>query len=277
MKIAANGTRIHVEEQGSGDFALVFLHYWGGSSRTWGKVIAALPKSYRTIAIDHRGWGESDAPASGYGLADLADDAQGVIEVLEIKQYVLIGHSMGGKVAQLMASRRPKGLAGLVLVAPSPPQPMAMSFEARELAAGAYSTRESVGMTIDQILTAKVLSPKDREQVIEDSLRGAPQAKAAWPRSTSLEDITRDVAAINVPTVVIAGEVDRVDSVDLLKAELLSRVPHAVLHVLPGTGHLSPLESPQELGGLIGAFAAQVAGEPNGTDGKTKRAAPRRT
>jgi pimeloyl-ACP methyl ester carboxylesterase len=140
-----------------------------------------------------------------------------------------------------------------------------------------YATRESIGAAIDQVLTAKVLSPTDREQVIEDTLRGAPQAKAVWPRSTSLEDITRDVAAIDVPTVVIAGELDRVDSVDLLKAELLSRVPHAVLHVLPGTGHLSPLESAQELGELIGALAAQVADEPNGTDGKTRQAAPRRT
>src|SRR6201999_187055 len=78
MKIASNGIRIHVDEQGSGDFALVFLHYYGGSSRTWRKVIAALPKSYRTLAMDHRGWGESDAPAGGYGLADLADDAQGL-------------------------------------------------------------------------------------------------------------------------------------------------------------------------------------------------------
>ena len=277
MKIASNGIRIHLEEQGSGDVALVFLHYYGGSSRTWGKVIAALPKSYRSFAMDHRGWGESDAPASGYGLADLANDAQGVIEALELNRYLLIGHSMGGKVAQLMASRRPNGLAGLVLVAPSPPQPMATTPEAREAMARVYATRESVSAAIDQVLTAKVLSPKDREQVIEDSLRGAPQAKAAWPRSTSLEDITRDVAAIEVPTVVIAGELDRVDSVDLLKAELLSRVPHAVLHVLPGTGHLSPLESPQQLGGLIGAFAAQVAGEPNGTDGKMKQAAPRRT
>lgn len=265
MKIASNGTQIHVEEQGIGDLALVFLHYWGGSSRTWGKVIAALPKSYRTIAIDHRGWGESDAPVSGYGLADLAEDAQGVIEALELKRYVLVGHSMGGKVAQLMASRRPKGLVGLVLVAPSPPQPMAMPPEAREMMSGAYATRESVGMTIDQVLAAKALSQKDREQVIEDSLRGAPQAKAAWPRSTSLEDITCDVAAINVPTVVIAGELDRVDSVDLLKAELLSLLPHAVLHVLPSTGHLSPLESPQELGRLIAHFAAAgTAGKPIG-------------
>jgi pimeloyl-ACP methyl ester carboxylesterase len=210
-------------------------------------------------------------------LADLADDAQGVIEALELNRYVLIGHSMGGKVAQLMASRRPNGLAGLVLVAPSPPQPMAMPPEAREAMARVYATRESIGAAIDQVLTAKVLNPKDREQVIEDSLRGAPQAKAAWPRSTSLEDITRDVAAIAVPTIVIAGELDRVDSVDLLKAELLSRIPHAVLHVLSGTGHLSPLESPQELGELIDAFAARVADEPNGTDGKTRQPSPQRT
>jgi pimeloyl-ACP methyl ester carboxylesterase len=271
MKIASNGIRIHVEEQGSGDLALLFLHYWGGSSRTWGKVIAALPKSYRTFAMDHRGWGYSDAPAGGYGLADLADDAQGVIEALELKRYVVIGHSMGGKVAQLMASRRPKGLAGLVLVAPSPPQPMATTPEAREVMASVYATRESIGAAIDQVLTAKVLSPKDREQVIEDSLRGAPQAKAAWPRSTSLEDITREVAAIDVPTIVIAGELDPVDSVGLLEAQLLSRIPHAVLHVLPGTGHLSPLESPQELGRLIAEFAdARAAAEPNRTHRKTK-------
>jgi pimeloyl-ACP methyl ester carboxylesterase len=154
---------------------------------------------------------------------------------------------------------------------------MATTPEAREVMARVYATRESIGAAIDQVLTAKVLGPKDREQVIEDSLRGAPQAKAAWPRTTSLEDITRDVAAIDGPTVVIAGELDRVDSVDLLKTELLSRVPHAMLQVLPGTGHLSPLESPQELGGLISDFAAQIAGEPNGTDGKAKRAAPRRT
>jgi pimeloyl-ACP methyl ester carboxylesterase len=137
MKIASNGICIKVEEQGSGDLALVFLHYWGGSSRTWHKVIAALPKTYLTFAIDHRGWGESDAPASAYGLADLADDAQGVIEALELKQYILIGHSMGGKVAQLVGSRRPDGLVGLVLVAPSPPQPMAMPPEVRETMAGA--------------------------------------------------------------------------------------------------------------------------------------------
>ena len=274
MKIASNGIRIHAEEQGRGDLSLVFLHYWGGSSRTWRKLIAALPNSLHTVAIDHRGWGESDAPASGYGLVDLANDAQGVIEALDLKRYILVGHSMGGKVAQLMASRRPKGLIGLALVAPSSPPPLAIPPEARETMAGAYSTRESVGMAIDHMLTAKVLSPKDREQVIEDSLRGAPQAKAAWPWSTSLEDISRDVAAINVPTLVIAGELDRVDSVDTLKAELLPRIPHAVMHVMPGAGHLSPLESSDELARLIVDFTDALAkAEPNGTNGNGTGAA----
>ncbi len=254
MEVASNGIRIHVEEQGSGDLPLVFLHYWGGSSRTWSHVTAILSKSHRTVATDHRGWGQSEAPPSGYGLTELAADAEGVIEALNLRHYVLIGHSMGGKVAQLMASRQPPGLAALVLVAPSPPQPMRMPAEAREMMVKAYASREAIEMTIDTVLTAKPLSAADRERVIEDSLCGAPQAKAAWPRATSLEDITSDVAAITVPTLVIAGGADRVDSVDLLKAELLSRVPQAVLHVLPGTGHLSMLESPRELARIIAEF-----------------------
>jgi pimeloyl-ACP methyl ester carboxylesterase len=91
-----------------------------GSSRTWKHVTDKLAPNFHTIAIDHRGWGASDAPADGYDLKELAADAEGVIQELNLKRYVLVGHSMGGKVAQLMASRRPTGLAGLVLVAPSP-------------------------------------------------------------------------------------------------------------------------------------------------------------
>jgi pimeloyl-ACP methyl ester carboxylesterase len=206
--------------------------------------------------------GESEAPADGYALANLTADAEGVISALNLKRYVLVGHSMGGKVAQLMASRRPAGLAGLILVAPSPPQPMAMPAQAREMMAGAYVSRETVEATIDNVLTSKPLSAEDREQVIADSLRGAPPAKVAWPRATSLEDITAQVGAINVPTIIIVGELDRIDSPELLKAELLSRVPQAVMHVLPGTGHLSMLESADALVPFIEQFCNSLTGSP---------------
>ncbi len=255
MKVASNGISLHAEERGAGDLSLVFLHYYGGSSRTWKHVTAKLAPDFHTIAIDHRGWGESDAPADGYRLADLAADAEGVIAALNLQRYVLIGHSMGGKVAQLMASRQPAGLAGLVLVAPSPPSPMIMPAPAREMMAGAYASREAVEATIDNVLTAKPLSAEDREQVIEDSLRGAPQAKIAWPRYTSLENIAAQAGDINVPTLVIAGALDRVDPPIRLRAELLPRIPQAVMHVLPGTGHLSMLESPDAVSAIIANFS----------------------
>jgi len=254
MKIASNDVQIHVADQGSGNPALVFLHYWGGSSRTWDDVIGALPAPYRTIAPDHRGWGDSDAPAEGYALADFADDAQRVIAALGVEQFVLIGHSMGGKIAQLLASRRPQGMQGLVLVAPSPPVPLVLPPEIQAAMEGAYLTRESIGMAIDHMLSGKPLSAKHREQVIEDSLRGAPQARDAWPKSTSKEDITREVAAINVPTLVIAGELDRVDSIDTLNFEVLPRIAQASMEILPGTGHLSPLEAPEAIAKLIHEF-----------------------
>ena len=258
MEIETNGTRIHVTQRGSGNLALVFLHYYGGSSRTWNRVAERLSDQYRVVATDHRGWGDSDAPADGYRIADLADDAEGVIAALGLERYVLVGHSMGGKVAQLIASRRPSGLEGLVLVAPSPPSPMLLSEEQRAILSGAYQSRESVEFVIDNVLTAKPLDAACREQVIQDSLKGAPQAKTAWPEIAMREDMTAAVGAIDVPTIVISGELDQVDRISTLQAELLPRVPHAAMHILPGVGHLSPLEAPSEVAQIMANFLAAV-------------------
>jgi pimeloyl-ACP methyl ester carboxylesterase len=268
MQIETNGTRIHVTQRGSGNLTLVFLHYYGGSSRTWERVARQLESRYRLVATDHRGWGESDAPADGYRLADLADDAQAVIEALGLRRYVLVGHSMGGKVAQLIASRRPGGLEGLVLVAPSPPSPMLLSDEQRATLSGAYQSRQAVEFVIDNVLSARPLEAVLREQVIEDSLKGAPQAKSAWPDIAMREDITTEVRAIDVPTVVISGELDQVDRIETLQAELLPRIPHAALQILPGVGHLSPLEAPTEVAQIIASFVAAVESESAGGNGR---------
>jgi pimeloyl-ACP methyl ester carboxylesterase len=258
MHIETNGTRIHVQQRGSGKLALVFLHYYGGSSRTWNAVASELSNRYRIVAIDHRGWGESDAPADGYSVADLAADAEGIIKALGLQRYVLVGHSMGGKVAQLMASRRPTGLKGLVLVAPSPPTPMLLSDEQRATLLGAYQSRESVEFVIDNVLTSRPLDAACREQIIEDSLKGAPQAKTGWPNLAMREDITAAVTSIDVPCIVISGEQDQVDRVATLRAELLPRIPQAVMRILPGIGHLSPLEAPVEVARIIERFVAAI-------------------
>ena len=91
MTVAANGIRIHVKEQDKGDLPLVFLHYWGGSSRIFDHVVEALSTPHRTVATDRRGWGHSDSPPMGYSLADLAADAEGLIEALNLQHYLLVG------------------------------------------------------------------------------------------------------------------------------------------------------------------------------------------
>ncbi len=74
-----------------------------------------------------------------------------------------------------------------------------------------------------------------------------------------MEDIAALVGAINVPTLVISGELDQVDPPIKLRTELLTRIPHAVLQVLPGTGHLSMLESPEAVATSIAEFCDALA------------------
>lgn len=121
----------------------------------------------------------------------------------------------------------------------------------------------SVKTIIDKVRTAKLLAEDQRKQMIEDSLRGGAVAKIAGPRYTSQEDISAAVRVgpITVPTLVIAGELDRVDSVSTLETELLTCIPHVVMRMLCGTGHLSPLESPRDIAELLGQFLASLAPE----------------
>jgi pimeloyl-ACP methyl ester carboxylesterase len=261
MMITANTIELHVEQQGAGAPALVFLHYWGGSSRTWRHVIQRLATDFRTVTIDQRGWGRSEAPAQGYALADMEADAQAVIETLDLERYIIVGHSMGGKVAQLIASRNPRGLIGLALVAPSPPSPLGLPLAIRQGMVSAYNSRDSIVATVEQVLAPNGLEPEDLETVIADSLAGAPPAKEAWPLSTSQEDITAAVVDIDVPVLVLSGALDRVDPPEVLRRELLPRIPQAQLQVLPQVGHLLPYEAPDEVANVVRAFALSVSPE----------------
>jgi pimeloyl-ACP methyl ester carboxylesterase len=95
MNITSNSICLHVADRGQGSLAIVLLHGWGCSTRTWDHVISALPPGYRTVAIDQRGWGSSEHPTGGYSLAKLADDTEGAIKALGLARYILVGHSMG--------------------------------------------------------------------------------------------------------------------------------------------------------------------------------------
>ncbi|MFJ6893898.1 alpha/beta fold hydrolase [Streptomyces hokutonensis] len=246
----------HVRE-GDGP-ALVFLHYYGGSRRTWIPVLRRLNPGQGFVAYDQRGWGDSTSVPGPYGLDQLADDAQRVIDALGYSDYVLVGHSMGGKVAQIVAARRPAGLRGAVLVAPAPPAPIGVTEQMQEMALHAYESEEGILQGIDLMMTRGGLTPELRRQVVEDSMRGGEQARLAWSRQGMVQDVSAGVSAIEVPVLVLAGSHDKVDPPTALADHLLPLIPTATLTVLKNTGHLSPLEVPDQVAAHIGAFVAQL-------------------
>ena len=258
MKIKTNGIELDVTIAGSGATTLLYLHYWGGSARTWQPVVDALPGGYRHAAVDLRGWGASSRPDAGYALADMAADVSGVIDALALERYVLVGHSMGGKLAQYLAADRPAGLRGLVLVAPSPPLPLPLDAQQRDAIAHAYDDAHAVGTTLDHVLSAGPLPPALRSRVVEDSLRGAHAAKQAWPHGAMAQDITERARRIAVPVTVVSGELDRVDPPAALLTHLLPFIPHAVLETVPGRGHLLPLEAPEAVAHAIRRFVGDL-------------------
>lgn len=245
-----NDVDLNVVDTGTGEPALIFLHYWGGSSRTWAPVMDRLASTQRCTAIDFRGWGRSSKEAVDYGLETLASDVIAVVDKLGLRQFFVIGHSMGGKVAQLVAARRPKGLKGLILYAPAPPTPLDVPEAVRKGYVSLYQSREGAETVIGN-LTPHPLSEAFREQIIEDTLRGSLGAKRAWPEQGMVADISAATATIDVPVHVIAGGDDEVEPESSLRAAFGKVLPRARFSVVPGVGHIAPLEAPAKLANAI--------------------------
>jgi pimeloyl-ACP methyl ester carboxylesterase len=258
MRIQANGASFFVEQSGAGNTTLVFLHFFGGSSQSWCEVMSLLPSTCRCIAPDLRGFGDSEATPSGYSVAQSADDVLALLQVLETHDFVLVGHSMGGKIALEIAARRPKCLRALVLLAPSPPTPEPMPDEERARLASTWGQREAVRETIGKI-TACPLPPQVLERAIEDGARSSRAAWMSWLELGSREDISPRMSRIQVPVTVVAGACDEGMTPQVLEREVVARVANSRLIVQSSSGHLLPLEAPHEVADCIREVALQEA------------------
>jgi pimeloyl-ACP methyl ester carboxylesterase len=100
---------------------MVFLHGFGNDAHVWDEICPTFAPHYRTLAFDLRGHGSSDwDPELRYQHASMADDFEAAFEALDLGRMVLVGHSMGGRVAMRLAGRMPEKLAGLVIVDSGP-------------------------------------------------------------------------------------------------------------------------------------------------------------
>ncbi len=250
MNYKINDVELNVAESGAGKIALVFLHYFGGSSRSWKEVIKRLAEDFICVAPDLRGFGESNTQGENFALEDYADDVADLIEHLKIERFVLVGHSMGGKIALCFAARQPENLESLILVATSPPTPEPIADDERAHLLESHGNRRAAEETVRKVV-ANPLPEKIFETAVEDNLRSSEKAWKAWLEDGSRVDISDSMSKIVVSALVVTGTKDTAIGKKVLEREVEPRLKKSRLVSIPDAGHLLPLEVPVEIASLI--------------------------
>src|SRR6201997_4717909 len=242
MPIVENqGAEIYWDEQGSGEPLLLIMGL-SYPSYMWHRTRPVLAQTYRTIALDNRGVGQSDVPPGVYSIALMASDAAAVLDAADVESAHVFGISMGGMIAQEFALQYPKRVRSLILGCTAAGGPTAVRAEPE--AAQMLMTRDR--MTPEQAAEAAVpfiYNPTTpRERIDEDiAIRRPwfprPEAYKAQLQGILAWEAYSRLFGIAAPTLVIHGESDRL--VPPGNAKLIAeQIPGAKLVMIPHASHL---------------------------------------
>ena len=249
--VQTRNASIRLIEAGAGEPAAVFLHYWGGSARTWRYVTRLLSDRVRCICLDQRGWGQSAASDGRYDLEAMGDDAAAVISALGGAAFRSRRPFDGGqgrpdfrgtparraRRSDPGCARAPDAHAGFGSCAPSD--------------AGVPTDLGRVSNRPCKSSLFGRFRREDQDSVIEDTLRGLPGAKRAWTDSGMTMGLGERLSVVTVqPSSRLATRTGS-KTPQLCERSFPKALPRAEVHVLAGVGHLSPLEAPQELALLL--------------------------
>ncbi len=228
---------------------LVFLHGYPLSRGAWQKQIDALRSSYRVIAPDLRGFGDSDTQPGPTTMSQFAADVHDLLQQLTTGPVVLIGHSMGGYVALAFARQFPEMLCGLVLVGTKAGPDTAEGAAGRRAAAEKVKA-EGVQVVVEA-MAHKMPAAANKDANMIGQVRGfMAQARpegviGALLGMAERPDATALLAQIAVPTLVITGANDT-----LIPPKESETLAHAIrgaqLKVIPHAGHLVAFERSDE-------------------------------
>ncbi|MBX5467734.1 MAG: alpha/beta hydrolase [Firmicutes bacterium] len=248
------GVRIAYDEQGGNAPPLVFIHGYRMRGALWEPVCRRLSHCYRTLLVDLRGNGASERPPRGYGLEEFAGDVLAVLKDAGLSQAVMVGHSMGGTVAEYLMAYHPDSVTAAILVAPVPPSGVEMP----EAVLSVF--RRSI--TEEPVLRNLYQGSVARPEVIDDlcALSRTADPRAAYESLDAwrLARFADRFDGCPIPALVVAGAEDHFFPEDFLRREVLARLKHGRLTVVSSAGHFIPREQPERLAGLIQEFVDEL-------------------
>jgi pimeloyl-ACP methyl ester carboxylesterase len=237
---------------------LVFLHGLGGDRRLFLFQVAEFCRKFPVLTVDLRGHGESSLPEGDWTIADMALDLVRLLRLLGVERAHLAGVSLGGMVAQQFALDFPYATASLALVDTLCGPPAGLENEVA--AALRFIEEKPMGeIAKDRITNAfsDAVDPLMRDYVIGQISRNEKSAYVRAARAAWAFSVCGRLGEVRAPTLVIVGEEDRVTP-PFLSEEIAARIAGAQLVRIPGCGHISNMERPQEFNRALMEFLLRL-------------------
>jgi pimeloyl-ACP methyl ester carboxylesterase len=214
------------------------------------------------VALDLPGHGESD-PAPGASVEEYATVVADFVTALDCGPVIAIGHSLGGSIALALAARRPALVRGLVLIASCVKLPLVDSVGVRLFAYLPGPLRRLMFFSMAKRVLFAPGAPADAIAVTMRELRACrPETILNDVRTARAMDLMEQAAALDVPTIILAGSRDRLTT-PALAERLCALIPGSRLSIVDGAGHMVPLEAPERVNREIATFAESLTTTPS--------------
>lgn len=235
--VTINDIKVNYKTTGEGQDVLL-LHGWGCSLEIWKTLQSQLEQKYRVTSIDFPGFGKSDEPKSVWGVEEYTQCTEQLIETLELKNPVLIGHSFGGRVSILLSSRNDY-VKKIILTDAAGVKPQNTKISVSRI----FSKMKKLSTKIiGESATEKLVRPFANSLASEDYKNASGMMKEILKKVVD-EDLQHVMPNIKASTLLIWGENDTATPVS--DAKIMEKlIPDAGLVVFKGCTHYSFLENP---------------------------------
>lgn len=259
--VDSSGVRLAYTEVGSGAETIVLSHSYLVDSRQFDAQVEALSASYRVIAFDHRDHGRSDHAPDRYGIYDLVEDGERVIEQLDAAPCHWVGLSTGGFVGMRLALRHPDWFRSLTLMdtSASAEEPMPrMRGRVMMMLLPIVGTKPLMRPAMRLMFGRTFLRDDDARDVrdlwYDRIAANDPQALVRFGNAVlGRDDVLDDLRSLELPVHVVVGAEDRALPLEHAR-RLADAVPSGTLSIIPGGGHLCTIERPAEVTEALARF-----------------------
>lgn len=255
MKITVNSQKYYIEQKGKGTPTWLLLHGFMGSHHDFGQISEQLPG--QVLVPDLLGHGQSSRShhQHDYQMERQAADLASLLEQLQVKQVILVGYSMGGRLALDFALRYPDLVQALVLESSTAGIADKMARQkriehdeqqAQQLENESFSRFVDYWESLPLFESQKHLPTNIQQKIREQRLRQDPQVLAASLRGMgtgSMPDLWKQLPQLTCPTTLLTGKLDA--KFNKLTSQMKELIPKAQRYVLSGAGHNLHLEKPE--------------------------------